>query len=173
MGRVQFNGSNNAIETIADRLREIAIHELGDIKPRNKFLREIVTALNGEVVVEHNPTEFEKDGGSLVIYKDNRFTIKLPSSTSPLRDNFTIAHELGHYVLHFDKTIDRSEDLIFHRYGTGKDEWQANRFAAAFLMPRQEFLKLRKELHDNTWAISGYLEVSQVAVLNRMQYIHD
>lgn len=64
---------------------------------------------------------------------------------------FTCAHELGHWVLHKDvnkHTIDNSTDTaIFCRkadYGN-IIEWQANYFAASFLMPeyfvRQAFRK--------------------------------
>lgn len=52
------------------------------------------------------------------------------------RDRFTVAHELGHLILH------QSHDLV-HRRGTGElkkisqPEWQADQFAAEFLMDRR------------------------------------
>lgn len=51
------------------------------------------------------------------------------------RDRFTVAHEIGHAVMHVG-TLNRVES------GTAvpayrNPEWQANKFAAALLMPRQ------------------------------------
>lgn len=57
----------------------------------------------------------------------------------PNRQRFTIAHELGHLVLHED--ADHFVDRTFHRdekSGTATDtlEIEANKFAAALLMPK-------------------------------------
>lgn len=57
------------------------------------------------------------------------------------RFRFTCAHELGHVVLHSRiktagfRDTDPEEETGFDRY-----EWQANRFAAAFLMPLPHLL---------------------------------
>lgn len=65
--------------------------------------------------------------------------------TSPGRINFTIAHELGHYLVHRHQFPDgiecSSEDLA--RWGStyGQVEHQANEFAATLLMPRDDFTK--------------------------------
>lgn len=54
---------------------------------------------------------------------------------------FIIAHELGHYILHYDKN--RSKDGLYaHReHVKGKDEGEneADFFAANLLMPRKQF----------------------------------
>lgn len=56
------------------------------------------------------------------------------------RQRFTIAHEIGHFVLHKNGTyVDRSTSAFFRNAesgsGTVKEEREANRFAAALLMP--------------------------------------
>ena len=55
------------------------------------------------------------------------------------RDRFTIAHEIGHYILHTG-----SEMVRFHRIYPGDNvkpyedsEWQADSFAGEFLCPAQ------------------------------------
>lgn len=97
---------------------------------------------------------FDKDQtDAIVVQPDNSFVIHLSSETGALRDNFTIAHELGHLLLHWPKVkkahvghgmratrwVDESnKDLI-------RCEWEANWFASAFLMPESEFRKAHKE----------------------------
>jgi hypothetical protein len=84
---------------------------------------------------------------AIVVEPDERFVIRLSSHTGALRDNFTIAHELGHKLLHWPlvrkanfgcgmkatRRVDvNSPDLV-------RCEWEANWFASAFLMPAEEF----------------------------------
>ena len=78
------------------------------------------------------------------------------------RQRFSLAHELGHIVLHHDLAVEEYEenlDLL---------ERQANRFASAFLMPMDSFKMTRGEL-----TISGALrlkdkwDVSAQAIVRR------
>lgn len=51
------------------------------------------------------------------------------------RDRFTLAHELGHYLLHRNQSYSRSNT----EYRAYEDpEWQANTFASMLLIPRNE-----------------------------------
>lgn len=52
------------------------------------------------------------------------------------RDQFTLAHELGHYAMHA-KLYHPQEDLLGQDYRTIENE--ANQFASAFLMPKKSF----------------------------------
>lgn len=91
------------------------------------------------VGVRHQPME-ESVSGMLVI-KDDRATIGVNQSHHPNRQRFTLAHELGHYLLHSKRTqvfVDSS--TMFFRdglaaEGTDKVEIEANAFAAELLMP--------------------------------------
>jgi Zn-dependent peptidase ImmA (M78 family) len=61
------------------------------------------------------------------------------------RQRFTIAHELGHFLLHEHDTVHVDRALFKHRNelssaGTNRDEVEANRFAAELLIP-QAFLE--------------------------------
>jgi predicted transcriptional regulator len=75
---------------------------------------------------------------SLVISPDGVLNIFLPEHTSPARDTFTIAHEIGHFILHHDA---KGEEVRYNRSGTDRAEVEANWFAAAFLMPRDHFVE--------------------------------
>lgn len=52
------------------------------------------------------------------------------------RDQFTLAHELGHYAMHA-KLYHPQEDLMGQDYRNIENE--ANQFASAFLMPKESF----------------------------------
>lgn len=56
------------------------------------------------------------------------------------RDRFTILHEAGHLVLHTGVSLARSTSNGNHAWYEDS-EWQANAFAAEFLMPVDEILQ--------------------------------
>jgi len=106
----------------------------------------LVARLGGRIVYKNAPPVEEKPA-SIVVKASNDFTIFLPSMTSPARDRFTIAHELGHLLLHYPRVTREhpGEEMIATRWVDEDDieqqraEWEANWFGAAFLMPRAAF----------------------------------
>lgn len=92
------------------------------------------------------------DGEGVRINSVHDFVIAISPFTSIERDKFTIAHELGHYVLHhfirFRHAAPNTK-MIFACAGKGRIEYEANWFAASFLMPRAKFKDiLEQELYD-------------------------
>lgn len=89
---------------------------------------------------------------------DGRKVIGLNSAHHPLRQRFSIAHEIGHALLHLPPTPPRSGDAVVDKpleilfrdnvasMGVDQREIEANRFAAELLMPeaavRQQFRDL-------------------------------
>ena len=63
--------------------------------------------------------------GSVLIHGEKDFDIILPEHTSPIRDKFTLAHELGHYLLHSDGW---KKKLWAARQDSNRLEWEANWF---------------------------------------------
>lgn len=93
--------------------------------------------LKGNISYTNNKTD--SSGGSIEVKIDPKsFTIFLSNTTPTRRDIFTVAHELGHYVLH--SRLGEIE-LTANRFGKSKSEQEANTFAAAFLMPAEEVKK--------------------------------
>lgn len=109
-------------------------------------LDELVAATGGKIVIGPSGVE-DHDSGSIIAKSLNDYTIYLSQNTSRLRDRFTIAHELGHLVLHFPqiRKIDSNAVMRATRWvddtdeGKKRAEWEANWFAAAFLMPEDQF----------------------------------
>lgn len=100
--------------------------------------------LAGAIVVEE-PIEKEDFSGFLYTTRNSRPVIGVNSTHPKNRRRFTIAHELGHLMLHPKDGIHMDEAVIQKRdgrasEGTHDDEIEANRFAAELLMPR-EFLE--------------------------------
>jgi len=92
--------------------------------------------------IELKLVKFENEDalGSLVRKEK---TIYVADDMPPTRTAFTIAHELGHYVLHNrkDDTYWRLDHLNLDRQDE-KEETEANWFAASLLMPRKEVEKM-------------------------------
>jgi len=81
----------------------------------------------------------------LIPLGENEWAILVNSQHHPNRQRFTIAHELGHLLLHGYRTphADTQFRLRDARSSEGSvlEEIQANRFAAELLMPRTMILK--------------------------------
>lgn len=72
------------------------------------------------------------------------FAIKVNRYETPERQRFTIAHEIGHFLLHREYILTGVIDSIMYRSSLGsKRETEANRLAADILMPMK---KVREEL---------------------------
>lgn len=74
-----------------------------------------------------------------LVRKEGRGRIRIQTAlVDPARRRFTIAHELGHHLLHAERVALCAErDLL--RYIPGNAETEANAFAAELLMPRMLF----------------------------------
>ena len=99
----------------------------------------VAARLGAEVVFE--PMSRDLSG---LLYRDGeRTVIGVNSVHAPARQRFTIAHEVGHLVLHAGRPVvlDHVVRLNFRdpRSGTATDaeEIAANAFAAELLMPRE------------------------------------
>ncbi len=101
-----------------------------------------------------------ESSGSIYVHDRFDFDICLPTYTSPLRDRFTVGHELGHYFLHSEQG---ARAIIAFRNGSTRIEWDANWFYAALLMPRSEFDSLANRGISDA-SLANHFGVSQDAV---------
>jgi len=101
-----------------------------------------------------------------ILYKDDadKWIIEVNQLHHKNRRRYTIAHELGHYILH-RHLKDRFEDEIFFRGGEpSNEEWQASEFASNILMPEQEFRQFIKDGVDKIEELSTEFQVSTIAL---------
>lgn len=78
---------------------------------------------------------------------NNKFLITYLSDRPETRTLFSIAHELGHLFLHL---LDENGKIICREglqrsMERTKQELEANEFAAAFLMPDEEFIEICRQ----------------------------
>jgi Zn-dependent peptidase ImmA (M78 family) len=93
----------------------------------------------------------------MLVVEDGRGAIGYNTTHAPVRQRFTIAHEVAHYLLHVNKTKHKSQLFIdrsvtFRRdenssTGGDQEEVEANQLGAALLMPR-ELVQLEIKKHD-------------------------
>lgn len=168
-GKRDFPGSFRDIEQLGQTLRGLTFPKGARGLAVRRALEDMVGTLGGTIDVTNDPDELERDSGSLVIENEDDFTIWLSPYTSPLRDNFTIAHEIGHLFLHYDSKSQGTRPVVFRRYGNDRRELQANRFAAALLMPEDQFRRKHKDLNGDRFSLAGFFGVSESAVRVRAE----
>lgn len=122
---------------------------------------------------EHHPESIRVRG-------DRDFDIFVPLDTPPVRDRFTVAHELGHLLLHYPIVRARHGDveglvMVANRYlpdqpaeDEQRCEWEANWFAAAFLMPSAPFIAEWTARNGDVEAVARHFHVSVSAARNRV-----
>ena len=133
-------------------------------------IADVVTRLGGRITFMRLEEWLEHDADTIVIEAPRNFTIRLLGADGPLRQNFTIAHELGHYILH-----SRSGSLapmIAGRKGSNRVEWEANWFAASLLMPKDEFSKAALQSGMSDLTLAGIFNVSLEAAQLRKKVLH-
>lgn len=129
---------NNKIEEITYKiLSELKMSKASDIR---------VLRIAEYLGVDVRSANLERDISGLFVVKDNKPYIRYSEHESKERKRFTIAHELGHFVLHKDISlfVDKKGEVLYRdsnsRTGEIIREREANAFAASLLMPKK-FIK--------------------------------
>lgn len=134
----------------------------------------IVEKLGGQIQVQDVLDFTRLPSGSIRVHGEGDFEIFLAAHTGPMRDRFTIAHELGHYVLHFlypNRKGKRVQRMEAERYGSGRVEWEANWFAAGFLMPADRFRERYLVLAGSPTSLAEEFGVSVEAAKIRAKFV--
>lgn len=136
------------------------------------------------VRIEYNPFDDELSG--MAFLRDGKPIIGVNSKHHPNRQRFTVAHELGHIVLHrsYLETavlVDKSKNFIARDPTSAKGidplEIQANAFASELLLPaklvRQVLSESAGDLHDDDYLIriAQRFRVSLTAFQIRLEQI--
>lgn len=167
-------------EITTNIIREANLEKLAiDIKKIALFL--------GVSVVEYDLGE---ETSGVLVLNDDKGTIGINLKQALERTRFTIAHELGHYILHRknhnDVFVDRDFIIMYRRgnenYSEAEkiQEQEANVFAASILMPQyliEKELKnnnyySHKSEHDLIVKLSKTFKVSVVAMTFRLNNLN-
>jgi len=169
--------NRETLELLTQRIREACY--LTDA-PYN--IETAIEFLNGTVTQKILPPETDA-----FIHKtsDTTFEIVTNIFKSKARARFTLAHELGHLFLHMGFLVNEEkwkgeqnyQDTIFYRKSNIKkqEEYEANEFAASFLMPQEQFILIAKQHFLNglysTKPIADFFDVSTDAVKMRGKFL--
>jgi hypothetical protein len=118
-----------------------------------------VMQLGGEVLEDE---QLESGVEALVRKCGEQFEIVLHSESRRYRKRFSVAHEIGHLLLHMGYLISPDDwnkasdykDSVRYRFGHGIEEEEANEFAAAFLMPEKNSAKSSLVTQVSMWMCS-------------------
>ena len=128
---------------------------------------------------------FGDDVSGVLVVQDGRGVIGVNSAQAPVRQRFTIAHEIGHFEMHrhrmpvfIDKQFLGPMFAVFRdgKSATGEDqrEREANAFAAALLMPEPLVMRavthMRADVQDDSVIeeLARHFEVSRQAMTFRV-----
>lgn len=133
----------------------------------------IVHKLGGKIEYQDVFEAESTNDGSIQIDTSTDFRIFLPDYVSDERNRFTIAHEIGHYFLHYKilmNGVGRMQAARLSKSGVDRAEWEANWFAAGFLMPKEEFVTKANEFKGDEVALARYFHVSVASVRIQLKF---
>lgn len=142
--------------------------------PQNSIL-DITKGVGVEVYTIKFPDEYSSVNG-LVLYSDSDTDTKgkifINQDLKDQRRTFTIAHELGHYVLHNDGKIKLRVDKFDYSKDSeeSQQETEANYFAASLLVP-ERLLRDLLEVGISKLKISQYFGVSESVIDIRKKWL--
>ncbi len=103
---------------------------------------------------------FKKLDNGLSGYIDNERRMIYVNDYHPATRNlFTIAHEIGHYILH-EGTNNRYDEYHNYTDEERRREYEANDFAGKLLMPEYKFVKIFQKYKPNSKKIADIFGVS-------------
>lgn len=99
---------------------------------------------------------------------DDQWCIFVNKFENERRQRFTIAHELGHFLLHKDRQNVPVDIIFFRDENTSTIEQEANKFASEFLMPDYKVYEYIKEGYNTISLLAEKFYLSTPAVRYRL-----
>lgn len=118
-------------------------------------------------------TRFDDGEIAGVINLETKYLL-VSSTDSETRQRFTIAHELGHWMLHKEQMKENKNLAVLYRKPLGREEdsleQEANCFAANLLVPED---MLKEALHRNLDEVSlaSHFKVSRAVIGFRRKFL--
>lgn len=113
---------------------------------------------------------------------DDKYVITVNALHPETRQRFTLAHELGHYMLHRDLIGDGvDDDRAYRSTSVGRyhnldfgpeEETEANGFAAGLLMPMDKVSEELARGHSDAKQLAQKFEVSKQAMSIMLEHVN-
>jgi Zn-dependent peptidase ImmA (M78 family) len=158
------------INTKAERIATEAYEDSGDRLPSIFSLIKWTEEIFGVKMEIKYSNEFKEGHAGLVYWdpEDYKYKIWLNSKEPERRQRFTLCHEIGHIIKSSDLKYGLSDGDIYSNWG---EERFCNRFAAAFLMPAEVFIRKWEEIDEPLYSkkvrLVGFFDVSGEAIYYR------
>ena len=167
------------IETKAEELLKEFGMDKAPIKPER-----IAKKLN----INYSYTDLGDNVSGVLVVQNSKAKIGISNSDSEVRQNFSFAHEIAHYMLHTDLKNEKEQKLfvddlqvMFRKNNSSRKEMmqerEANAYAAALLMPSdlievefKRFLNRNKRASEDEliFKLSKKFKVSEIAMTYRL-----
>ena len=129
-------------------------------------IKELISSFE-DIEIKYDAMDIAKSGSLSCI--DGKWIMCINSSHNPKRQRFTMAHELGHYILHKGKNIEFVDTTFFRSEEMDSIEYNANEFASRLLMPEDKLRKLIDEDKiKNIGELASIFDVSSAAMKYRV-----
>ncbi len=163
--------SPQAIRREAKKLISLYLSDVDmSTDPRN--VRIDVYKLAERIGIEVKNSTFSDEIFGLLVKKDNNPVIGVNFKHHPHRQRFTVAHELGHYILHGTETVhyDVGGEPLYSRSDSiyYADEREANRFADELLMPAHLVSRCIEAGTSTVETLAEIFDVSEDAMRYRL-----
>ena len=130
-------------------------------------LEAIIKGKFKDIKIEYAPMEAGMSGE--LFSKDGSWIIRINQDHNRKRQRFTLAHELGHYLLHKDKNSGFRDAVFFRNETLNSMEYNANEFASKLLMPEKTVRKyIDEEEVRNIGELANKFFVSALAMKYRI-----
>lgn len=158
-----MRGISYAIRQAKKEIAQIRINKLEDL-PVN--VEKIAEKHNVNIIKQPLSTNMS----GVFFKKGNRLFLAVNSKHNEHRQRFTIAHEIGHYILHSRNEILYYDNHPFFRADNvlNSDEVEANSFAAELLIPQELVIKLIDNGVRSIQELAGRFNVSEDAMRYRL-----
>ncbi len=156
------------------------ISKTGKQPPKDTIL-DVVNSLGiGVFIIDFDKKfpESQNNLSGMIVYSEGNEKTKifLSHKDSPERRNFTLAHELGHRILH-EANVQGRFRLDFQNFTDdvqSKEETEANYFAASLLVPKEKLLSLINVFdgYRNITHLADYFGVSESVITIRLRWLN-
>lgn len=116
------------------------------------------------IVIRFEPMPDDYSGKLYKEKQTGKWIMKVNSLHHPHRQRFTIAHEIAHRIRHAANQDEFTDKAFFRNGESNWMEAEANAFAAAILMPKEEFNSAIASGTSKVEDIAKHFQVSSMAV---------
>jgi Zn-dependent peptidase ImmA (M78 family) len=166
---------------MSKKAKEAALKILAEFGPKIPIDVDAIIKAHGIEIFADN--EMEGSVSGILMIKGKNVGIMLNLFQPVVRQRFTLAHELGHYILHRDtQRVFIDEAPLFYRANrSGGDvdarEIEANVFAAELMMPekavRADFKAMNfRTPEDAIWRLATRYNISRAAMSYRLRQLN-